>query len=79
MYFCFRNETKKQVNAPIISFSIASRVESSALKLSNVTVKINFRHFHKARYPATPLIRRRLHNGEIPSEVFGSSLCYYYT
>ncbi|KAK6623352.1 hypothetical protein RUM43_009204 [Polyplax serrata] len=62
------------MNSPVVTFTVAT----SEAVVSDVSVSLTFKHINRTRQPESGVIRRRLHDGESPAGVLGSTLCYYF-
>lgn len=71
-------QTDKQVNSPLISFTLYDPDGVTPMKLpKNTHVKLVYEHDVIAKYPPIGTIRRDLKEDELMSAVIGSSLCSY--
>ena len=84
MFVCLfvadRNDNKNELkmNAPAVSFTIATTENGEIIILPNVSISLTFKHTIKTRHPKTKIIKRKLHKNEQPSGIFGSTDCYYF-
>lgn len=66
------------MNSPAVTFTVATSEANKSILVHDVCVSLTFKHITRTRFPESKVIKRRIHEGEKPSGIYGSTVCYYF-